>query len=91
MSIDARTVAIARLLCESEELHMTAGEIAEALAVSAKTVSRELPKVEQLLAEHGMRLEKKAGSGLWLEGGPRGSQPSGRSWHSPRRNPIRRK
>ena len=72
MSIDARTVAIARLLCESEELHMTAGEIAEALAVSAKTVSRELPKVEQLLAEHGMRLEKKAGSGLWLEGGSKG-------------------
>ncbi len=72
MSMDARAAAIARLLCESEELHMTAGEIAGALDVSAKTVSRELPKVEQLLEEYGLRLEKRAGSGLWLEGGSKG-------------------
>ena len=72
MSMDARAVAIVRLLCESEELHMTAGEIAGALDVSAKTISRELPKVEQLLEEYGLRLEKRAGSGLWLEGGSKG-------------------
>ena len=72
MALEARTISIVRLLCGSEELHMTAGEIAERLEVSAKTVSRELPKVEKFLSEYGLTLEKRAGSGLWLEGGSKG-------------------
>lgn len=59
---------MARLLCDSEDLHLKIGEMAAALQVSAKTVWRELPKVENFLAEYGLGLEKKSGSGLWLTG-----------------------
>lgn len=69
---NGRVLAALRLLCGSEELHMKAGEIAEALGVSAKTISRELPRMEALLKTYGLRLEKKAGSGIWLEGGSKG-------------------
>ena len=72
METNGRVLAAVRLLCESEDLHMKAGEIADALGVSAKTISRELPRMESLLGEYGLRLEKKAGSGLWLEGGSKG-------------------
>lgn len=72
MEISERVLDIVRLLCESDELHMKAGEIADALGVSSKTVSRDLPQAELLLEKYGLRLEKKAGTGLWLEGGSKG-------------------
>ncbi len=67
MDYSNRSMEIARLLLERETMR-TAGELASELGVSAKTVSRELPQVEQLLKENGLKLVKRAGSGLTAEG-----------------------
>ncbi|HZG58367.1 BglG family transcription antiterminator, partial [Paenibacillus sp.] len=49
---------------------LSAGELAGAAGVSARTVHRELPDVEALLGCVGVGLLKKAGAGMRLEGEP---------------------
>ena len=63
----ARTAAIARILLERSE-PISASAIAETLAVSSKTVSRELPRLEAMLKEHGLALARKTGAGLSVAG-----------------------
>jgi len=46
---------------------VTAGELAEEAGVSSRTVHRELPDIEELLAAVGVALHKKAGAGLRLD------------------------
>ncbi len=69
MAISKRSAEILRELCRTEGRYVPVGELAQALSVSAKTVSRELPEVERLLAVRGMALSRKAGAGVRLEGG----------------------
>ena len=68
-AIKERTAAILTLLAEAKG-HMLAGELAERLGVSTKTVSRDLPEAEKYLAAcgTGIYLEKKKGAGLRLRG-----------------------
>mgnify|MGYP003584504797 FL=1 len=68
MKSNARVRAIIRLLGSSDEPYMSIGDIAEALEVSTKTVSRDLPEVEKLLMQYGLQLTKKTGAGIGLEG-----------------------
>ncbi|HZG77125.1 MAG TPA: helix-turn-helix domain-containing protein, partial [Paenibacillus sp.] len=49
---------------------LSAGELAKAADVSARTVHRELADVEALLAEVGVGLQKKAGAGMRLDAAP---------------------
>ena len=65
--IEQRTFLIAKILLENEEIK-TLGEIAEKLSVSTKTISRQLPKVEELFNKYSLQLEKKTGAGLIVRG-----------------------
>ena len=51
MALEARTISIVRLLCGSEELHMTAGEIAERLGISEVAVYKHLADALRKLKE----------------------------------------
>ena len=65
--MEQRTRDILKLLLQ-EKNFQTTGEIAERLSVSSKTVSRQLPKVEEILKTVGLQLEKKSGAGLLIVG-----------------------
>ena len=65
--IEQRTFLIAKILLEDEGIK-TLGEIAERLNVSTKTISRQLPKVEELFNKYSLQLEKKTGAGLIVKG-----------------------
>ena len=67
--MDQRTVLIVKLLLENDSVK-TLGAIAQNLNVSAKTISRHLPKVEALISSYDLTLERRAGSGLQLLGSP---------------------
>ena len=58
MNLKERTAAILKLLCEDKKNFQTAGELADTLGVSAKTVSRELPDVARTLDTFGLALRK---------------------------------
>lgn len=65
--MEQRTRDILKLLLK-ENAFQTTGDIAAQLSVSAKTVSRQLPKVEEVLNSVGLQLEKKSGTGLLVIG-----------------------
>ena len=65
--MEQRTRDILKLLLQ-ENSFQTTGEIAAKLSVSAKTVSRQLQKVEEVLNSVGLQLEKKSGAGLLIIG-----------------------
>lgn len=65
--MEQRTRDILRLLLQENNFQTTA-DIATKLSVSAKTVSRQLPKVEEALHKVGLQLEKKSGAGLKVVG-----------------------
>ena len=65
--MEQRTRDILKLLLQENSFRTTA-EIATKLSVSAKTVSRQLPKVEEVLNAVGLQLEKKSGAGLLVIG-----------------------
>lgn len=65
--MEQRTRDILKLLLK-ENAFQTTGDIAAQLSVSAKTVSRQLPKVEEVLNSVGLQLEKKSGAGLLVIG-----------------------
>ena len=65
--MEQRTRDILRLLLQEKNFQKTA-DIAAKLAVSAKTVSRQLSKVEEALNKVGLQLEKKSGAGLLIIG-----------------------
>lgn len=65
--MEQRTREILKLLLH-EKIFITTGDIANKLSVSSKTISRQLPKVEEVLNSVGLRLEKKAGAGILVAG-----------------------
>lgn len=67
--MDQRTFLIIKLLIDNDSIK-TIANIADILNVSSKTVSRHLPKVEELLSTYNLKLERKSGAGLQLLGSP---------------------
>lgn len=65
--MEQRTRDILKLLLQENKFQTTA-EIGEKLSVSSKTISRQLPKVEELLNAVGLQLEKKSGAGILIIG-----------------------
>ncbi|MBR4904559.1 MAG: BglG family transcription antiterminator [Selenomonadaceae bacterium] len=65
--MEQRTRDILRLLLH-EKSFITTGDLAIKLAVSSKTISRQLPKVEEVLNAVGLQLEKKSGAGILITG-----------------------
>lgn len=65
--MEQRTRDILHLLLRENSFQTTA-DIAAKLSVSAKTISRQLSKVEDVLNAVGLRLEKKSGAGLLIVG-----------------------
>ena len=56
--MEQRTRDILQLLLAEKNFQTTA-DLAAQLSVSAKTISRQLPKVEEILTSVGLQLEKK--------------------------------
>lgn len=65
--MEQRTRDILKLLLH-EKNYQTTAQLAEKLSVSAKTVSRQLPKVEEVLLKSGLQLDKKSGAGILIVG-----------------------
>ncbi len=65
--MEQRTCDILKLLLR-EKNFQTTSDIAAKLSVSSKTVSRQLPKVENALTAVGLQLEKKSGAGIKIIG-----------------------
>ena len=65
--MEQRTREILKLLLR-ERIFITTSDIANKLSVSSKTISRQLPKVEEVLNSVGLQLEKKAGAGILVAG-----------------------
>ncbi|NEU28925.1 BglG family transcription antiterminator [Paenibacillus polymyxa] len=69
MNITKRQSDIVEYLLEQPH-EVTAGEIAEKINVSTRTVHRELGAVECWLAAHEVKLEKKSGIGIYVDVDP---------------------
>ncbi|KZE70911.1 transcriptional antiterminator [Paenibacillus jamilae] len=69
MNITKRQSDIVEYLLEQPQ-EVTAGEIAEKINVSTRTVHRELGAVECWLAAHEVKLEKKSGIGIYVDADP---------------------
>ena len=69
MNLRERTTAILKILTEGDNPFQSAGELAERLGVSTKTVSRELPAVAEALKPYGLDLSRKKGTGYTIDGG----------------------
>lgn len=67
MKTTSRQRQILEILLEAES-GITIGEIAERLEVSSRTVHRELDAIEAILDAHDLRLSKRAGVGVCIEG-----------------------
>ncbi|GAA4702458.1 BglG family transcription antiterminator [Brevibacillus fulvus] len=67
MTVTSRQRLILNVLL-AEPQGVTVREIAEQVEVSTRTVHRELGELEHLLADYDLRLTKKAGIGIFLEG-----------------------
>ena len=65
--MEQRTREILKLLMR-EKIFITTSDIANKLSVSSKTISRQLPKVEEVLNSVGLQIEKKAGAGILITG-----------------------
>ena len=72
MEVSARALSIARILTESTAEYVLSADIADVLGVSVKTVSRQLPEVEAIFAKFNLRLVRKTGAGLAVDGGTKG-------------------
>ncbi|GAA3413051.1 BglG family transcription antiterminator [Paenibacillus hodogayensis] len=68
MSLTHRQRQILELLLGRPEEDVTAGQIAEEISVSTRTVHRELTELETTLSGSGLTLQKKSGKGIHLEG-----------------------
>jgi mannitol operon transcriptional antiterminator len=65
--INPRTKNIILILCKQKNF-MTISDIAAELQVSPKTIIRELPKINSLLSEYTVQLDKKQGVGIRITG-----------------------
>lgn len=71
LPLDTRQLRIARALLASDGT-LSLDAIAAELGLTRRIVRYNLPPVEGHLAEHGLRLTRRRGVGLWLEGTPEG-------------------
>ena len=67
MRLTPRVKQILQLMLQTEDV-MTVQELADRMAVSKRTIQRELPYVESVLKESGVCLTVKMGSGIRLKG-----------------------
>ena len=65
--MEQRTRDILKLLLHEKNFRTTS-DLATKLSVSSKTISRQLPKVEEVLNAVGLQLEKKSGAGILITG-----------------------
>lgn len=65
--MEQRTQEILKLLLQ-EKNFITTSELAKIIGVSSKTISRQIPKVEEVLQSAGLVLEKKSGAGILIIG-----------------------
>lgn len=67
MSISERDIEIIKILLNTDE-PLVADELAERLRVSNKTIRNDLKKIEEYLIKRGLKLLKKPGTGIMIEG-----------------------
>lgn len=67
MSISERDIEIIKILLNTDE-PLVVDEIAERLRVSNKTIRNDLKKIEEYLIKRGLKLLKKPGTGIMIEG-----------------------
>lgn len=65
--MEQRTVEIVKILLQQKNF-LTTNLIAKNIGVSSKTISRQIPKVEDFLKNTGLTLEKKSGAGILIAG-----------------------
>lgn len=70
MLLSSRTRTITELILNSRN-YLTVEEISRKIGVSARTVYRELPEIERLMAEFGLKLESVSKKGLLVCGDKR--------------------
>ncbi|MBB6731389.1 BglG family transcription antiterminator [Cohnella zeiphila] len=68
MIVSNRQRRLLELLLRRQE-EVTAGEMAEELRISARTVHRDMQELEPMLAANGLSLVRKSGIGISLQGG----------------------
>lgn len=71
MNLTKRQRQIIEMLMDSNR-EMTIAEMADALAVSGRTVQRDIGEIERVLRELGIGLRKKAGAGIMLRASAEG-------------------
>jgi transcriptional antiterminator len=69
LPLDSRQLRIAKLLVEQPETTRLE-EVASSLRLTDRVVRYNLPSVESYLAGHGLRLVKRRGVGIWIDGDP---------------------
>jgi len=67
LPLDSRQMRIARLLVEQTETTRLE-QVASSLRLTDRVVRYNLPSVEAYLAGHGLRLVKRRGVGIWIDG-----------------------
>jgi mannitol operon transcriptional activator len=67
LPLDSRQAGIARLLLDGVGV-ASVEQVATELQLTHRIVRYNLPWVEAFLAEHGLRLEKRRGVGVWIDG-----------------------
>jgi transcriptional antiterminator len=67
LPLDSRQAGIARLLLDGVGV-ASVEQVATELQLTHRIVRYNLPWVEAYLAEHGLRLEKRRGVGVWIDG-----------------------
>jgi transcriptional antiterminator len=67
LPLDSRQMRIAKLLVEQPETSRLE-ELASSLRLTDRVVRYNLPSVEAYLAGHGLRLVKRRGVGIWIDG-----------------------
>ncbi|AEF16347.1 PTS modulated transcriptional regulator, MtlR family [Thermoanaerobacterium xylanolyticum LX-11] len=67
MSISERDIEIIKILLNTDE-PLVVDELAERLRVSNKTIRNDLKKIEEYLIKRGLKLLKKPGTGIMIEG-----------------------
>jgi transcriptional antiterminator len=67
LPLDSRQASIARLLLERTEV-ASVQRLASDLHLADRMVRYSLPSIEAYLGERGLRLQKRRGAGVWVEG-----------------------
>jgi transcriptional antiterminator len=69
LPLDSRQLRIAKLLVEQTDTTRLE-QVASSLRLTDRVVRYNLPSIEAYLAGHGLRLVKRRGVGIWIDGDP---------------------